>query len=125
MSDILGIFLFLISAIIRILLAPFIFIYGIFKASKNKSIGDYFKQIGLANDRWGNVVGQYAFNRLLSEPNGYKAGNGKETISSYIGKNSENGTLTKLGVFFYRILNLIDKNHCENSIDNTVDVWRK
>ena len=43
-------------------------------------------------------------------------GNVNETISSVLGKNQRFGHLTKFGKVICKILDTIDKNHCEKSI---------
>lgn len=70
-------------------------------------------------DKLGNVLCAELFNDTLQE-NGYKFGNGKETISSVLGKNKEQDTLTKTGGFLERFLHLIDPFHVEESIDEIV-----
>ena len=50
--------------------------------------------------------------------NGYKFGNVNETISSTWGKNQRDGTLSLFKKVICKILDTIDKNHCEKSIDN-------
>ena len=43
-------------------------------------------------------------------------GDERETISSVLGKNERDGTLTNAGRMLCWILNVLDKNHCKNSI---------
>ena len=65
------------------------------------------------------------FNALNVRKKGYfldtainidRFGNIDETISSVLGKNQRFGHLTKFGKVICKILDTIDKNHCEKSI---------
>ena len=40
----------------------------------------------------------------------------EETISSALGKNQRNNTLSTAGKVLVRVLDTIDKNHCEKSV---------
>ena len=62
-----------------------------------------------------NVVCQVPLNRFFQN-NGYEFGNRKDTISRALGINERDGTLTKSGDFLCRFLNMIEKDHCKNSI---------
>jgi hypothetical protein len=48
--------------------------------------------------------------------NGYEFGDVRETISSALGKNQRDGTLSKFGKGICFVLDEIDKNHCKKSI---------
>lgn len=120
MSDILGIVLAIIAFVLKIIFAFPLYIYGFYKAAKGKELGLYHSEIGRAWDRYGNVIGQFAFNDFLITNDGYKAGNGKETISSFIGKNKFKNTFTLLGKYISRMLNRIQKDHVEKAIDDKV-----
>ncbi len=80
---------------------------------KNKK--GYFKQTALNLDKFGNREFR-AFLNLSMQKNGYKFGNPNETISSALGKNERDLTLSKCGKVLVKILDIIDKNHCEKSI---------
>ena len=43
-----------------------------------------------------------------------------ETISSALGKNQRDKTLSKKGKLLVKILDFLDENHCENSINNNI-----
>lgn len=81
---------------------------------KNK--GGYFKQTALNLDKYGNKEFRAFFNRFFRTENGYPFGNEQETISSALGKNERDATLSKFGKIMVQILNKIDKNHCKKSI---------
>jgi hypothetical protein len=80
---------------------------------KNKK--GYFKQTALNLDKFGNREFR-AFLNFSMQKNGYQFGNPNETISSALGKNERDKTLTKCGRILVKILDLIDKNHCKKSI---------
>jgi hypothetical protein len=80
---------------------------------KNKK--GYFKQTALNLDKFGNREFR-AFLNLSMQKNGYQFGNPNETISSALGKNERDKTLTKCGRILVKILDIIDKNHCKKSI---------
>jgi len=84
---------------------------------KNKK--GYFKQTALNLDRFGNREFR-AFLNFSMQKNGYKFGNPNETISSALGKNERDNTLTKCGRILVKILDIIDKNHCKKSISLTL-----
>ncbi|SDE79750.1 hypothetical protein SAMN05421544_12811, partial [Riemerella columbipharyngis] len=56
----------------------------------------------------------------LRTENGYPFGNEKETISSALGKNERMGTLTKTGRRLCWLLDKIDKDHCQKSIEENI-----
>jgi hypothetical protein len=84
---------------------------------KNKK--GYFKQTALNLDKFGNREFR-AFLNFSMQKNGYQFGNPNETISSALGKNERDNTLTKCGRILVKILDLIDENHCKKSISLTV-----
>ena len=55
------------------------------------------------------------FNKVLINEKGYRFGDIRETISSVLGKNQRDKTLTKTGKVLVWVL---DKNHCEKSIED-------
>lgn len=120
MTDFVAFILYLVASILKMVLAPFAYIYGFIQASRDRRLNYYHKDLALAKDQYGNALCQYLFNALLIEKNGYKFGNIDETISSVIGKNKRDKTLSKLGKMLDWTLNLFEKNHSIISIDDTV-----
>ena len=53
---------------------------------------------------------------IYDSRNGYKFGNVNETISSALGKNQRDKTLSWFGKIICLILDTIDENHCKKSI---------
>lgn len=109
-----------------ILYPPALLITFFKKVWKRKFMGalkNFDKQmlaIATSIDASGNVVCVDLFNITLIKKNGYKFGNRKETISSALGKNQRNGTLTIAGTALCAILDFIDPNHCQKSIDDNI-----
>lgn len=71
-------------------------------------------------DQIGNAVCRDMFNRLLIEEDGYKFGKVQETISSVLGKNERDWTLSLGGLLLVIVLDSIDKDHCRNSIQDFI-----
>lgn len=67
-------------------------------------------------DKFGNREFRTLWNKTLIKKNGYQFGDIRETISSALGKNERDNTLSNTGKCLVWILNVIDKNHCKKSI---------
>lgn len=80
-----------------------------------KNLGDIFKLLAIQIDKMLNVILQIPANRLLQK-DGYKFGNLNDTLSTALGKNKQQSTLTKFGLTICKILHFIDANHCEKSV---------
>lgn len=76
----------------------------------------YWLYLAVNIDRFGNYQFRSLFNAILIAENGYRFGDFRETISSVLGKNKQQNTLSKLGRVLDRILDIIDKNHTIKSI---------
>lgn len=83
-----------------------------------KTLGGIFLDDATSMDKYGNRSLRTMLNILLKKRNGYKFGNKDETISSVLGKNEQAGTLRFMGKLLCFILNIFDRDHCEESIDN-------
>lgn len=86
-----------------------------------KRLNQQFLSIATSIDASGNVVCKDLFNLILKQKGGVEFGNRKETISSVLGKNKRDGTLTNTGKGVAFILDKIDTNHCLKSIDDKVN----
>lgn len=82
----------------------------------------YYKSVAIDIDIMSNRAFRALWNATLVQKNKdyYQFGKYGETISSALGKNERLGTLSKTGKFLVSILNLIDKNHCKNSINDNI-----
>ena len=83
---------------------------------KNGNIIGYFRNTALSIDIWGNREFRTLWNATLRLNNGYHFGELDETISSALGKNQRDKTLTKTGKIICKILDTLDKEHCKKSI---------
>ena len=118
-----GVLLFITSVILFLILVPIGIIWGVVEAFWNrgfknglKRIDELFLNMALAVDVFGNISAREIFNDVLIKECGYKFGKPGETISSVLGKNYRDKTLTKAGMVLRNILHKIDPNHSINSI---------
>lgn len=112
-----GILLFIISGILLYILSLPLMIYTLFRAGSLKAINEYFYQMAISADQFGNTIGAYLFNDLFIAYGGYKFGNPDDTISSVMGRNYVEETLTKPGKGFRVLIDkMFGKNHCINAI---------
>ncbi|MBL7868897.1 MAG: hypothetical protein JNM71_12855 [Flavobacterium lindanitolerans] len=122
-----GTFLALIAIILAALLFPFgllfTLIVNLYKRKWKFSfarLGEQNLSIATSIDTSGNVVCKDLFDLTLRTKSGYRFGKRKETISSVLGKNKRDKTLTRTGKAVANILDFLDENHCLNSIDEVV-----
>lgn len=80
----------------------------------------YFRSTAISIDKFANREFRATWNKFLITKQGYKFGNELETISSALGKNQRDKTLTKIGRILCSILDTIDKEHCKKSINNNI-----
>ena len=116
-----GVILFIVASVLKWVLTPFAYTYSLIVSISKGETSKYYRELAVAKDKYGNCLCQYLFNKLLIRDWGYKFGNANETISSVLGKNYRDKTMTKLGYYVGMILNLIEPNHIQKSIDEDVD----
>lgn len=104
--------LFVVSIVVFLPLSVINIILVIFKGG---NLSNYFKETAIDIDRFGNRNLRTLLNETLQK-NGYKFGDYRETISSALGKNKRDNTLTKMGIVICNILDFLDENHCIKSI---------
>lgn len=109
MKNIIG---FILFALAVILLLP-LTIINFFLVEVKKG---YFFSTALNLDIWSNREFRTLWNKCLRLDNGYKFGKEDETISSALGKNERDKTLTKTGKILVWLLDKLEKNHCKKSI---------
>lgn len=85
---------------------------------KNKK--GYFKSSAINLDKYANREFRTLWNKTLKIENGYNFGNENETISSALGKNERDKTLTNTGKILVFVLDKLDKNHSIKSINEKV-----
>lgn len=83
---------------------------------KNGDTKGYYRNTAVNIDKWGNREFRTLWNDKLRTEDGYAFGRPDETISSALGKNQRDGTLTKTGRRLCWVLDKLDKNHCKNAI---------
>lgn len=105
-----------IIAYLLVLPLTFINYIVVFFTSKDHA-KKYFRTTAVNIDKFGNREFRTLWNLTLRKQTGYEFGNINETISSVLGKNQRDGTLTTTGKILAKILDIIDKDHCKNSIE--------
>lgn len=93
-----------------------VFNYIVVVRAKDKSRKGYFRSTAVSIDKFANREFRATWNKYLKEEKGYKFGNSEETISSALGKNKRDGTLSKTGKILDKILDFFDPNHSIKSI---------
>lgn len=123
-SGALGFLLFIISILLLLVTGPFGFLYGLIYSlfkSGLRGMSAYFFQLAVSVDQLGNVMMQHLLNTLWIKKGGYPFGNRDETISSALGRNKQDKTLTGFGKCIDAILDRLDPNHSLNSIDYHIE----
>jgi len=118
MKSMINYLLLIIAFGLVVILVPVAYFYTVFFHCKKLSRLKFTMALSL--DQFGNAACQHLFNDLLIIKSGYQFGNVDETVSSVLGKNKRDNTLTGLGLFVSNILDAIDENHVLKSIDNKV-----
>lgn len=125
-----GILLYIIATILWIIITPINWVIVSFKHGLSN---DYFKETAIDIDKFGNrnfrtflnatmvkTKKEFWDSERIIETTPYKFGNVNETISSALGKNQRDGTLSRFGKFICFVLDKLDKNHCKKSINELV-----
>lgn len=107
---------FILYIIASLLWLPLTILNWIMVAYKYGLSNDYFLQTAIDIDKFGNRNFRTLLNNVLIKKEGYQFGDVRETISSVLGKNQRDDTLTKIGKLICWILDSLDKKHCKNSI---------
>lgn len=110
--------LFLIAYILLLPLTVINFFVVVFTSRDHAK--SYFRTTAVNMDKFGNREFRALWNLTLRKSYGYKFGNVEETISSALGKNERDGTLSVAGKCLACILNTIDKDHCKKSINDNI-----
>lgn len=118
----------IIATTLLYLLLPIIICFMMLKyifTGNKKMLAVWFYRTAREIDLFANVVGAEFWNAVFIIDGGYKFGNPKETISSVLGKNQRDKTLTLLGDGLRWVLDRIDKDHCLNSINDEATNTKK
>ena len=118
----------IVAIILLYLLLPIVATFMVLKylfTGNKRMISVWFYRTAREIDLFANVVGAEFWNAVFIIDGGYKFGNPKETISSVLGKNQRDKTLTLLGDALRWVLDRIDKDHCLNSINDEATNTKK
>lgn len=119
-----GFLLFIVAWILYIPLTIINIIIVIIKNIKEYAflsvIDKYFLHSARDIDQFGNSNLKTLLNLTLIKKEGYQFGKIQETISSVLGKNERDNTLTKVGKGLVTILDFFDKNHCRDAIKDDI-----
>lgn len=113
----------LVLSVVAILLAvvvlPIAFLCEVAYLACERKLSTYLWNIAVGIDQLGNVYCVDVFNWLwLRKHSTNRFGNPDETISSVLGKNKRTDTLSLCGKALARLLNAIEPNHVEDSIED-------
>lgn len=115
-----GLFLLIISTVLKVVLSPILYLYGVARSLLKCGFNQWNFDLAIAKDQYGNCLGKWLFNDILiTNKSNHHFGNIDETISSVIGKNKKDGTLSLVGRAIDGILELLDPNHSIDAIDET------
>lgn len=110
-----GILLYLIATILWIILTP---INWVIVAIKHGLSNKYFTETAVDLDKFGNRNFRAFLNASMRVSGGYEFGDVGETISSALGKNQRDKTLSWFGIGITKILDTLEKEHCKKSIND-------
>lgn len=85
-------FLLIIAFVLLLMVSPIMLIYNILQLT-NTSKGNIFLKLALAIDRFGNIFGESMLNDVCRRRGTYRFGDGRETISSALGKIQEESSV--------------------------------
>lgn len=113
--------LLIVAIVLLYLLLPVVIVYMLFKylrGGNGRIVKTWACKTARSIDVFANVEAQELFNDILIKKGGYKFGNKLETISSVLGKNQRDSTLTKVGTGLRILLDKIEKDHCLLAIND-------
>lgn len=110
---------YIVALLIKKLVEPVMYIINSIIALFKGEWNQYNQNLAVSLDQYGNGLCRYIFSYIFVKEGGYRFGNIDETISSVLGKNKKMNMLTSLGEALAYVLDLLDPNHVEDSIDNT------
>jgi hypothetical protein len=115
MIDIKGFGIWLLAFVLKTILSPFLFVYSIGIAAKEKRIGDYFYELGRGLDIAANKTLEPFLNKYFKIKKGHRFG-GDNTISYDMAINKRYNWSTKLADRVEKIINKVDKNHLDKTL---------
>lgn len=120
-----GILLTIVALALIIVISPIGVVYAFFRLMIKNTISKWFNyfnalfmKIAISIDQLGGVILSPLFNDIfINKKSDHLFGDPDETISSVLGKNKRDKTLTIFGKGICEILDFLDKDHCIKSID--------
>lgn len=117
-----GSLLFFVATLLYIPLSVINMAVVLYKNSRVRGffrvIDSYLYEEAYAIDVFANRSFRTLWNTILKKRGGYSFGKSGETISSALGKNKRDGTLSIAGKLLDWVLNMFDKNHSIKSIND-------
>lgn len=112
--------IFVVACILSAIFMPIGFMYSFFLAIYKRDLGYFVKvvdRINVSIDQLGNVVCGDLFNKIMIKV-GRQFGLEDDTISEVLARNQNN--LRKLGAILSAILEKLDPNHLNKSLEENV-----
>ncbi|MBC7535109.1 MAG: hypothetical protein H7258_05390 [Ferruginibacter sp.] len=124
-----GFLAWVVSFLLSLFFVPIGMIYGFIKCFNGHSLKQAFKtldnkffRMAVSKDQYGNVVCEELFNSTLRKKESkHSFGDEDETISSVIGKNLRDDTLSIAGKVLNKILCFFQKDHALKAIEDLND----
>ena len=120
--------LLLVAWALIVVLLPLVCVYMLLKRvvhGNGRMIKVWAYKTARAIDVFGNSQASELFNDALIKEGGYKFGNKQETISSVLGKNERDRTLTWIGKIIRILIDVWNEDHCINNINEELTNTRK
>ena len=120
--------LLFVAITLLIIIIPLVSTYQIVKSiihQDSRGLLVWFYGTARAIDILGNVICANMFSDILIKSKGYRFGRRGETLSSVIGKNYRDKTLTWIGSVIRKTLDSIDTNHTLKSILSDEEINRR
>lgn len=113
------ILLLLFAIVTVVIMTPFVLVYRILKVIiTRRADPTWFYRMALSLDQFGNVAADDLFNKIIIKKRSiHRFGDEDETISSVIGRNHLDGTLTVAGDLLRKTLSLVEENHSVKAIE--------
>jgi hypothetical protein len=108
----------LLFAFVGVINFPIVLIIHAKKRGFWRVTNKYWRSDAYELDVFGNYRYRATWNLLFRKKDGYKFGEKSESISSALGKNKRDATLSLFGKIIAGILDALDKNHCIKSIND-------
>ena len=125
------IFLSILAKRLQRFFSPFSWLYAVLRIAFTRDMGwmdlhRYFKDVAVSYDQTANAENGILYNDImLTDMSLNEFGFPDETLSSVFGKNKRVYTLTKFGSFWSSLLNKIETDHVEKSIEEDEGVNKK